>query len=88
MNDTTPVQAEATEERVEFEFFDRKWHAPAKSRLSHQRKIQRNPSNVGLVDTYLPAEEVAALDEIDPTTDDLDKFTDELLKAMGLRPNS
>lgn len=84
----TPAQSEATAETVEFEFFGRKWHAPAKARLSHQRKLQRNPSNVGLVDVYLPAKEVEALDKIDPDVEELDKFTDALLAAMGLRGNS
>lgn len=88
MSDTTPAQAEATAETVEFEHFGRKWHAPAQSRLSHQRKLRQDPTNVGLVDTYLPPDEIAALDEIDPTADDLDKFTDALLEAMGLKGNS
>lgn len=84
----TPAQSEATAETVEFDFFGRKWHPPAKSRLSHQRQLQMNPSNVGLVDTYLPPKEVAALNKIDPDVDELDKFTDALLEAMGLRGNS
>lgn len=84
----TPAQAEATDGTVEFEHFGRTWHAPAQSRLSHQRKLRRDPSNVGLVDTYLPPDEVEALDKIDPTDAELDKFTDDLLDAMGLRGNS
>ena len=89
MSDTTPAQAEATGETiVEFEHFGRTWHAPAKVRLSHQRSLRRDPSNVGLVDTFLPADEIEALDEIDPTDAELDKFTDDLLAAMGLSGNS
>ena len=85
----TPAQVEASDaETVEFEHFDRKWHAPAKVRLSHQRKLRRDPSNVGLVDTFLPADEIEALDEIDPTEADLDAFTDALVEAMGLKGNS
>lgn len=86
----TPAQVEATDdaETVEFEHFGRTWHAPAKVRLSHQRKLRRDPSNVGLVDTFLPADEIEALDEIDPTEADLDKFTDALVEALGLKGNS
>lgn len=81
----TPAQAEATADTVEFEFFGRKWHAPSQIRLSHQRKLKRSPDNVGIVDTFLPPDEVAALDEIDPTDKELDAFTDELIKAQGLK---
>jgi hypothetical protein len=89
MSENTPAQAEATgAESVEFDHFGRTWHAPAKVRLSHQRKLRRDPSNVGLVDAFLPADEVEALDEIDPTDDELDAFTDALLEAMGLKGNS
>ena len=89
MSDKTPAQAEATgAETVEFEHFGKTWHAPAKIRLSHQRSLRRDPSNVGIVDTFLPADEIAALDEIDPTDDELDKFTDDLLAAMGMKGNS
>ena len=85
----TPAQAEATgAETVEFEHFGKTWHAPAKVRLSHQRALRRDPSNVGLVDTFLPADEIAALDEINPTDSELDAFTDDLLAAMGMKGNS
>lgn len=89
MSEKTPAEAEATgDETVEFEHFGRTWHAPATTRLSHFRKLRRDPSNVGLVDTYLPPGEVKALDEIDPTAEELDKFTDALLAAMGMKGNS
>lgn len=88
MSDTTPAQAEATADTVEFEHFGRTWHAPAKVRLSHQRRLRNDPSNVGIVDTFLSADEIEALDEIDPTADEIDKFTDDLLAAMGLKGNS
>lgn len=81
----TPAQAEATAETVEFEFFGRTWHVPSKVRLSHHRKLQANPSNVGIVDTFLPPDEIKALDEIDPEADELDKFTDELVRVQGLK---
>lgn len=81
----TPAEAEATTDTVTFEHFGRTWHAPSAVRLSHQRKLRRDPSNVGLVDTFLPADEIAALDEIDPTEADLDAFTDVLVAALGLK---
>lgn len=81
----TPAQAEATGDTIEFEFFDRKWHVPSKVRLSHHRKLQANPSNVGIVDTFLPADEIAALNEIDPVDADLDKFTDEIVRVQGFK---
>jgi len=84
----TPAQSEATAETVEFEHFDRTWHVPSSARLSHQRTLRRDPSNIGIVDTFLSADEVEALDEIDPTVDELDEFTDVLLEAMGFQGNS
>lgn len=89
MSKDTPAQAEASgAETVEFEHFDKKWHVPSSVRLSHQRSLRRDPSNIGIVETFLPADEVAALDEIDPTSDELDAFTDAMLEAMGLKGNS
>lgn len=85
MSDTTPAQAEATGDTVTFEHFDRTWTVPAKVRLSHQRQLRRDPSNIGIVDTFLPADEIAALDEIDPTDEELDRFTDDMVEAMGLK---
>lgn len=82
----TPAQAEATAETVEFEHFDRKWHPPSKVRLSHQRKLRElGASDVSLVDTFLPADEIKALDALDPTADELDEFTDAMMVAMGLK---
>lgn len=81
----TPAQSEATADVVEVKFFDRVWHCPSKVRLSHQRQLRRDPSNLGIVETFLPADEVAALDEIDPDVDELDAFTDAMLEAMGLK---
>lgn len=90
MSDTTPAEAEATgSETVEFKHFGKTWHAPAKSRLSHQLILRQDPTNVGIVRAYLPAAELKTLvDEHDPDDDELDKFTDDLLAAMGLRGNS
>ena len=85
MTDTTPAEAEATADTIEFEHFDRKWSVPSKSRLSHLRHLRRDPSNVGLVDAYLSPADIEALDEIDPDEDELDKFTDAMMAAMGYK---
>lgn len=89
MSDNTPAQTEATgAETVEFEHFDRKWHVPAKTRFSHQVSLRRDPSNTGIVLTFLPQEEVDALLEIDPDDDALDAFTDAIVAALGMKGNS
>lgn len=85
MSDTTAAQAEATGEALTFDYFDRTWHLPAAVRLSHQRALQRNPSNVGIVDAFLSADEAAELDKIDPTADEIDAFTDVMLERLGLK---
>ena len=81
----TPAEAEATADTVTFDHFDRSWSVPSKIRLSHLRALRRDPSNVGIVDTCLSADDLAALDEIDPTDDELDAFTDALLAAQGMK---
>jgi len=81
----TPAEAEATRETVEVDFFDRSWTLPAKTRLSHARKLRLDPSNIGIVDAYLSPEDVAALDDIDPDEDQLDKFTDAIMAALGYK---
>jgi len=82
---TTPAEAEATRETVTFKHFDREWSVPSKVRLSHMRSLRQDPSNVGIVDTFLSADDLAALDEIDPTNDELDAFTDAMLAAQGMK---
>lgn len=84
-DDTTAAQAETTGEPIAFDYFDRAWHLPPAVRLSHQRALQRNPSNVGIVDAFLSAEEIADLNKIDPTADELDEFTDVMLERLGLK---
>ena len=81
----TPAEAEATRETVTFEHFGREWSVPSQVRLSHMRALRADPSNIGIVDTFLTADDLAALDEINPTGDDLDKFTDALVAAQGLK---
>lgn len=85
MSNDTAAQAEATGEALTFDYFDRTWHLPAAVRLSHQRALQRNPSNVGIVDAFLSSDDVEALNKIDPTADELDAFTDVMLERLGLK---
>ena len=80
---TTPAEAETTTDTVEVEFFGRTWELPAKTRLSHMRALRRDASNVGIVDAFLSADDLADLDEIDPTDDELDAFTDEIGRKLG-----
>lgn len=83
MSDTTPAEAEATQDTQTVTFFDREWTLPAKVRFSHMRALRVDPSNIGIVDAFLATEDVAALEEIDPDEDQLDAFTDEIGKALG-----
>jgi hypothetical protein len=85
MSNDTAAQAEATGEALTFDYFDRTWHLPASVRLSHQRALQRNPSNVGIVDAFLSADDVEVLNKIDPTAEELDAFTDVMLERLGLK---
>ena len=82
-DDATPAEVEATQDDQTFDFFDRSWTIPAKVRLSHMRALRRDPSNVGIVDAFLGADDLAALDEIDPDEQELDAFTDEIGKRLG-----
>lgn len=90
MSTPTPAEAEATRETVEFEHFGRTWHAPAKQRLSHMlafgqaRQYYLN-IDLAMCHAYLSTDELTALLEIDPDTDALDAFTDDMAKAMGLQ---
>ena len=83
MSDNAPAEAEATGDTQTVTFFDREWTLPAKVRLSHMRALRADPSNVGIVDAFLSADDLAALDEIDPDEKQLDAFTDEIGKALG-----
>lgn len=83
MSDETPAEVEATRDDQSFDFFGRSWTIPAQVRLSHMRALRRDPSNVGIVDAFLGADDLAALDEIDPNETELDQFTDEIGKRLG-----
>lgn len=87
-DNSTPVENEATgRETVDFQHFGRTWTVPTKVRLSHQRRLRQVGAypNVAIVDTFLDADQIAALDEIDPTDSELDEFTDAIVAAMGLK---
>lgn len=81
---------ETTGDSASFEFFGRTWHVPTKQRLSHIRRM-RDEMRAGvpnldllLAELFLSPEELAALYEIDPDRDELDKFGDEISRVMGL----
>lgn len=86
----TPLEAEATGNVVQFEHFGRTWTVPSKQRLSHMLKLRKSYGllgniNLAMVDAYLSPEQADALEEIDPTEDELDKFTDAIAAAMGFK---
>lgn len=88
MSETTPAENEATGlTTVDFEHFGRTWTVPATLRLSHQRRLRKVGAypNVDIVDTFLDGDQIAALDEIDPSDKELDEFTDAIVEAMGLK---
>ena len=76
---------EATRDTTEFEHFGRTWTVPSKARFTHMESLQRNPSDVGIVHTFLDADQVKALRDIDPDADELDAFTDAIVAALGLK---
>lgn len=78
------AQNEATRETTEFEFFDRKWTVPSKVLFVEREKLEARPTNVGICHAFLDADQLAALRKINPDDDALDKFTDEIAKAVGL----
>lgn len=89
MSDKTPLEAEATGEDVAtFDFFDRTWHVPTRRRLSHVKKMRDELQsgfgewNLLIAETFLPADEFAALVEIDPTVDELKDFAEKISAAL------
>lgn len=88
----SPLETEttATTDTVTFKYFDREWTVPTKQHLSHIKKIRDEMrAGIGTVDlmiaeTFLSPEDFDALLEIDPRVDDLDNFTSEISKVMGL----
>ena len=84
MSDKTPVENEATGVKtVDVEHFGRTWTVPATAHLSHVRKLRADPTNVGIIDAILSVDDLAAIEVIDPTEGELDKFTDAIAEAMG-----
>lgn len=83
------LETETASNTATFEHFGREWSVPTKQRLSHIRAIRdgyRQGSNLDLLlaEVFLPADQLEALFEIDPTVDELDEFGDALSGAMGL----
>lgn len=79
------LENEATDTPNTFEHFGRTWTLPSSVRLKAMRVMAAQPGNLGIVNALLDAEQNAALDEIDPDLDELDKFTDKIAAAMGTR---
>lgn len=78
------LENETTKDEATFEHFGRTWRVPSKVRFTHREKLNANPTDVGIVYTFLDGEQIQALREIDPTDDELDKFTDAIAAATGL----
>lgn len=85
------LETETTRDTTTFDFFGRSWTVPTKQRLSHIRKM-RDEMRAGvpnldlmLAEIFLSAEQFEALCELDPDRDELDKFGDEISRALGLR---
>lgn len=85
------LDRETTSETATFPFFDREWTVPTKQRLSHIRRLRDemragvNNFDLVLAEVFLSADDFEALCEIDPVRDDLDKFGNEISRAVGLR---
>lgn len=85
------LDRETTSDVATFDYFGREWSVPTKQRLSHIRAM-RDEMRAGtpnldlmLAEVFLPPDQFDALCEIDPDRDELDKFGDEISKALGLR---
>ena len=79
------LENETTRETTTFEHFGRTWTVPSQVRFSHREKLQANPTLVGICHAFLDADQLEALRTIDPTDDELDKFTDAIADATGVR---
>lgn len=84
------LENETRYETTTFEHFDRTWTVPTRKHLSHIVKMRDEiKAGVGdydllIAETFLSADEFAALLEIDPDDRQLDEFTTALSKAMGV----
>lgn len=84
------LETETTSDVATFQHFGREWSVPTKQRLSHI-KAMRDEMRAGtpnldlmLAEVFLSPADFNALLEIDPDRDELDKFGDEISRAMGL----
>jgi hypothetical protein len=74
-----------------FEHFGREWTVPTKRHLSHIKRMRDEmragvgDMNLLIAETFLSPEEFDALLALDPDEDRLDKFTDKIAEALGLR---
>lgn len=85
------LETETTSDTVTFDHFGRTWTLPTKRHLSHIKRM-RDEVRTGygsidllIAETFLSAEQFDALLEIDPDEDELDKFTDLIADALGLK---
>lgn len=84
------LENETLHESTTFEAFGREWTVPTRRHLSHIKKMRDEMrGGVGTVDlmiaeTFLSPADFDALLEIDPTEDELDAFTTEISKALGV----
>jgi hypothetical protein len=77
------LEHEATNTHPTFEHFGRSWTLPPALRYSHQRTMVRFGGNLGIIEALLDDQQKDALEQIDPTVDELDEFTTAMAKAMG-----
>lgn len=87
---STPAEAEATRDTVEFEHFDRTWTVPSQQRYTHMRKLrdafrQEASIDLAIIDTFLDAEQLGRLAEVDPTEPEVGEFADAIAKAVGFK---
>ncbi len=90
MSEQTGLEAETRTETTTFRHFDRDWTVPTRRHLSHLVKMRNelrsgySDYNVLVSETMLPADQFAALLDIDPDERALNDFVAGIVKAMGL----
>lgn len=86
----SPLETETLHDTTTFEHFDREWTVPTKRHLSHLRRMRDemragiSDVNLMIAETFLSPADFDALLVIDPDEDQLDKFTEQISKALGL----
>ena len=84
------LENETKHETTTFEFFDREWTIPTKRHLSHIKKMSDEvrqgymSADLMIAETFLSADQFAALLEVDPDEAQLDEFTQRISDVMGL----